>query len=202
MKSLKTWAIAPALVASSLMTATPAQAGSDPYIGDIVAMPYNFCPRGWVEASGQLLSIASNTALFSLLGTTYGGNGTVNFALPDLRGRVAIGDGQGPGLTSRVLGEQSGQENVTILSNQLPSHTHSGALRANAAAGNTNVAVGNRPAQTPGNSYSSLPNPANFMNADTITSAATGGGQPVPIIKPYLAIRHCLALQGVFPPRP
>src|SRR3712207_3315813 len=97
---------------------------SEPFIGEIRMVGFNFAPRGWATCDGQLLSIAQNTALFSLLGTTYGGNGQTTFALPDLRGRAALHQGQGPGLTNRVIGEASGTETVTLTTNQMPSHSH------------------------------------------------------------------------------
>ena len=93
---------------------------TEPFLGQLALLPYTFCPRGWTEANGQLVAISSNTALFSLLGTTYGGDGRTNFALPDLRGRVPLGQGQGPGLSNIQLGEQSGAESVTLMTNQMP----------------------------------------------------------------------------------
>src|SRR4029450_14155051 len=97
---------------------------SEPFIGMIILVPYNFAPRGWAFCNGQILSIAQNTALFSLLGTTYGGNGQTTFALPDLRGRVAISGGQGPGLSNYTIGEQAGTETITLLTTQMAAHTH------------------------------------------------------------------------------
>ena len=102
-----------------------AKAAIEPFIGEITAYPYNFCPRGWLPADGRLIPIAQNTALFSLLGTVYGGDGRVTFALPDLRGRTLIGVGQGPGLTNRILGEIAGTENETLTISQIPAHNHS-----------------------------------------------------------------------------
>ena len=99
----------------------------DPFLGQLMLVPYNFAPRGWAFCNGQIMSIAQNTALFSLLGTTYGGNGQTTFALPDLRGRVAVSAGQGPGLQNYSLGEIAGSENVTLISSQMPAHTHSSA---------------------------------------------------------------------------
>ena len=97
---------------------------SEPYLGMVILFPYTFAPRGWAFCNGQLLSIAQNTALFSLLGTTYGGDGVTTFALPDLRGRVAMSSGTGPGLSNRTIGEVAGVENVTLISTQMPAHTH------------------------------------------------------------------------------
>jgi microcystin-dependent protein len=106
------------------MHSSPAAAQSEPFLGQIAWVAFDFAPRGWAECNGQILSIAQNTALFSLLGTTYGGNGTTTFALPDLRGRVAVHGGQGPGLTSRGMGEKGGLENVILTENQMPAHAH------------------------------------------------------------------------------
>src|SRR6185503_14662217 len=106
---------------------------SEPFIGEIIMFAGNFAPRGWAFCEGQLLSIAQNSALFSILGTTYGGDGQTTFALPDLRGRAPMQWGQGPGLTPRFLGESSGAENVTLISTQMPAHTH--ALNASGAQG-------------------------------------------------------------------
>src|SRR5512132_2194680 len=106
---------------------------ADPFIAEIRLFAGNFAPRGWATCDGQLLSIAQNTALFSLLGTTYGGNGQTNFALPDLRGRAAIHQGQGPGLSQYVLGEVGGLENVTLITTQIPAHTHTATVTINPA---------------------------------------------------------------------
>src|SRR4051794_10683767 len=108
---------------------------SEPFIGEVIMFAGNFAPRGWALCQGQLLSIAQNTALFSILGTTYGGNGQTTFALPDLRGRVPLGQGQGPGLSSYVLGEVAGNENVTLISTQMPQHNH--LLNCNSDSANT-----------------------------------------------------------------
>src|SRR5215218_1895643 len=106
---------------------------SEPYLGQIYLVPYNFAPRGWAFCQGQILSIAQNTALFSLIGTTFGGNGQTTFGLPDLRGRVPLGAGQGPGLSSVQLGEVSGQETVTLTQSQMPAHGHLAATNQAAA---------------------------------------------------------------------
>src|SRR5438309_1381582 len=116
---------------------------SDPFIGQISPFPYNFAPLNWALCQGQILSIQQNTALFSLLGTQYGGNGTTNFALPDLRGRVPVGQGAGPGLTDRAVGEQDGTETAQIVAGQMPAHTH--AQTANSANGTVNTGGGNLP---------------------------------------------------------
>lgn len=196
-------ALAFAAATSAIMVSTPANAGIDPFLGQIMTGGYNFCPRGTVEASGQLIPISQNTALFALLGTTYGGNGTTTFALPNLNGRAAIGRGQGPGLPDYQQGQTDGTTTITLTADNLPSHTHTGTLRAQSGAGNTNVPENNSLALAPSNRiiYSTA-TPANNMNAGDITVASSGGGQPINSESPYLTVIHCIATQGVFPPRP
>jgi len=190
----------------------PAMAqGADPFIGQMMLVPYNFCPRGWTTASGQLLSIAQNTALFSLLGTTYGGDGQTTFALPNLQSRTVIGVGTGPGLSTYVLGQTAGTENVTLLSTQMPIHTHlaSATSLIKVAAGqvaDTAKPGGNAFAQTGTNNtyYTGAPT-NNFMDNDnvqtTVTNGTAGGSQPFSIIQPYLTLQWCISLQGIFPSR-
>jgi microcystin-dependent protein len=170
---------------------------SEPFIGQIMLVPYNFAPRGWAFCQGQILPIAQNTALFSLLGTTYGGNGQTTFALPDLRGRVAISSGQGPGLSNYDLGQASGTENTTLTINQMPTHNH--LVNCNTEGSNTNIPTGAVPGETSvGNIY------ANVLGAATMNNGMinnTGGNQPFPILQPYLTINYCIALEGIFPSR-
>ena len=171
---------------------------TEPFLGQLALLPYTFCPRGWTEANGQLVAISSNTALFSLLGTTYGGDGRTNFALPDLRGRVPLGQGQGPGLSNIQLGEQSGAESVTLMTNQMPMHTHalqvSSQAATHAAPANTRVLAAT---QNAGSYVAAAP--------DTTLAAGSvgvsGGGQPFSVRNPYLGMRWCIALQGIFPSR-
>lgn len=168
---------------------------SDPFIGEIRMFAGNFAPRGFALCDGQLLPIAQNTALFSLLGTTYGGDGRTTFALPDLRGRIPMHPGQGPGLSQHRLGEKGGQESVTLSETQLPSHTHT--AHATEEASNKNK---------PGNAlwarkkiYDTEPTSTVAMNPGAIGS--TGGGQDHENKQPYLCINFIIALQGVFPSR-
>ncbi len=171
------------------------------FIGEIRMFGGNFAPKGWALCNGQILSIAQNTALFSILGTTYGGNGQTTFALPDLRGRVAIHQGQGPGLSSYTLGEQSGSESVTMLQSQLPPHTHT--VACNTGAATQPSPGGNLPAAPvdsqggAGNGYAPTAN--GTMSPQTI--GATGGGQPVPIVQPLLCVTFIICLYGIFPSR-
>jgi len=170
----------------------------DPFIGEIKLVPYNFAPRGWAFCQGQLLSIAQNTALFSLLGTMYGGNGQTTFALPDLQGRCIVGTGQGAGLSPYVQGQAAGTESVTLLSTEIPAHNH-GVLVSGVNATLT-PAIGNHAAiatGTLGNVYGTTP--VGTMPAQTIT--ATGGNQPHPNRQPYLGLNYVIALEGIFPAR-
>lgn len=167
---------------------------SEPFLGELMLVPYNFAPRGWAFCNGQILSIAQNTALFSLLGTTYGGNGQTTFALPDLRGRVAVSSGQGPGLSNVDLGQLSGTETVTLLTTQMPAHNH-GIAAANGGA-TASRPGGNVPAG--GGTYASASDGA-VMNAAMVQNA--GGGQPHENRQPFLGLNYCIALEGIFPSR-
>jgi len=193
------------------MSVSPAAlAGTEEYLGELLLVGFNFCPRNTAAAEGQLLSISTNTALFSLLGTTYGGDGRTTFGLPDLRGRSAIGTGQGPGLSPVTEGERAGVETVTLTANQMPSHTHaataSATLRANDGAGNSAVPTGNSLASKARTDIYSNAAPNVAMHASaivaTVNVAATGGSQPVSVRNPYLAMRYCVVTQGIFPSRP
>jgi microcystin-dependent protein len=161
---------------------------AEPFLAEIRMFSFNFAPRGWALCNGQLLPINQNQALFALLGTTYGGNGTTNFALPDLRGRVPMHEGNG-----HTLGERSGTEAHTVNSNELPAHTH--VARATSASGNTPV---------PTNNFLAAANNV-YRPADNLTPLAAGtvsnvgGSQPHTNMQPYLTIEFCIALQGIFP---
>lgn len=181
----------------------------EPFVGEIGLVGFNFAPRAWATCDGQLLPISQNTALFSLLGTTYGGDGRTTFALPNLKGSTPIGTGQGPGLTYRTLGEMSGTTSETILLNEMPAHTHAlGAGLKTGAAPNTANAVASLPGTSPGTDllYSPTPSPTDYMaplvaNLDPQTNVM-GGNQPHNNMQPYLVVLFVIALQGVFPPRP
>lgn len=172
----------------------------DPFVAEIRIFPFNFPPKGWAFCNGQLLPIAQNTALFSLLGTTYGGNGQSTFALPDLQGSVPMHPGQGPGLSLHDLGELSGSETVTLLDSEMPSHTHP--MRANDGDGSL-ASPTNRVSSAPGADRDifwykdGVPNAT--MNPGALTTS--GGSQPHNNLMPYLTVNFCIALQGVFPPR-
>ncbi len=184
----------------TLAIAAPAVA-QDYYLGQMMEVGNNFCPRGWADANGQILSIAQNTALFSLLGTTYGGNGQTTFALPDVRGRMVIHQGQGPGLSPYVMGQVAGVESQTLTINQLASHTHEAVfLTVNQNAG-TATAFRNAFAVTSDFQYSNVIQFDGALHANTLTVQKTGGTDPVPNMSPFLVNRYCIALQGIFPSR-
>jgi microcystin-dependent protein len=169
---------------------------SEPFLGEIRIFGFNFAPQGWAFCDGQLMSISQNTALFSLLGTFYGGNGIQTFALPDLRGRVSIHQGQGPGLSSYVIGQTGGTENTTLNTNQMPQHNH--AAVANASPATTGRPDGAVPARAAADIYAPAPD-GTAMNAGHIGN--TGGSQPFNNLQPYLTVNFCIALQGIFPSR-
>lgn len=166
-----------------------------PYIGNIMLFAGNFAPRGWVFCDGRLLSIANDTALYALLGTTYGGDGITTFAVPDLRSRVPIHQGTGPGLSNYVIGQQSGTETVTLLNTQIPIHTHPVAVSSSAASTGTpssSVTLGVAAAEI----Y--IADTADgVMNAQSISVA--GGSQPHDNLQPYLALNYVIAIDGIFP---
>jgi len=170
---------------------------SDPFIGQIIMFGGNFAPRGWALCQGQLLSISQNTALFSILGTTYGGDGRTTFGLPDLRGRVPMGEGQGPGLSDRNLGQKPGVENVALTNAQMPAHNH--AAGTVGPAGNSNDATGNVWADDAGVSSATYSSGAvtGTMRADAIGN--TGGSQAHPNVQPSQVVNFIIAIQGFFP---
>ncbi|MBL0218679.1 MAG: phage tail protein [Myxococcales bacterium] len=170
---------------------------ADPFVAEIRIFPFNFPPKGWAWCDGQLLPLSQNTALFSLLGTTYGGNGMSNFALPDLQGRAPMHPGQGPGLSLHDLGEQGGSDTVSLLESEIPSHSHS--LSASAADSTTRIPAGNRHAVGLGVSQYAAPGPLTNLNPNATTPA--GGDAPHNNMQPYLTFYFCIALQGVYPPR-
>jgi len=177
----------------------------EPFIGQIQLFPYNFAPRSWAPCNGQLLPIAQNTALFSLIGTFYGGDGRTTFALPDLRGRVPVGAGHGPGLSNWNVGQQGGSESNTITTQQMPSHNHT-------FSGTVTVPVSAEDADQDEAAGKYLANGTFYHNAADASYGAgpiavagtvgnAGGGTPVNNIQPSLGMHYCIALQGIFPSR-
>jgi microcystin-dependent protein len=171
---------------------------SDPFVAEIRIFTFNFAPRGWAFCDGQILPISQNTALFSLLGTTYGGDGKSNFALPDMQGSAPMQQGQGPGLSLRDLGETGGEQSVTLLQTEMPAHPHA-------------LETVNQPGEdpTPGqtealarsvgaNLYTGV---GNVVQLAPQAASLAGGNLPHNNMQPYLTLSYCIALQGVFPPR-
>jgi microcystin-dependent protein len=172
----------------------------DPFVAEIRIFPFNFAPQGWAFCDGQILPLSQNTALFSLLGTTYGGDGKSNFALPNMQGNAPMHPGQGPGLSLHDLGETGGSDTVTLLQSETPVHTH--ALRAD------DGDVADKPAPATNRSFAFSNNTNAFRASGTQVALApqslppAGGDQPHNNMMPYLTLNFCIALQGVFPPRP
>ena len=170
---------------------------SEPFIGEIRANGFNFAQRGWAFCNGQLLPISQYTALFSLLGTTYGGDGRTTFGLPELRGRAALHMGQGPGLSNRPLGQKSGAETNTLNVNQLASHNHLFSPPSGSTSGNTDVATNNVFTLAEEDNYRNSTNAAMAEG----TTGNTGNSQSVNNMQPYQVVNFCIALVGIFPSR-
>lgn len=172
---------------------------ADPFVAEIRIFPFNFAPTGWAFCDGQLMPLSQNTALFSLLGTTYGGNGQSNFALPDLQGRAPMHPGQGPGLSLHDLGETGGAETVSLLESEIPSHTHTVSVSAGDAYGQSPAS------EMLANGIGGIAQYAAASGQQTSLSpnalAPAGGDQPHNNMQPYLTLNFCIALQGVYPPR-
>jgi microcystin-dependent protein len=174
---------------------------ADPFVAEVRIFPFNFAPKGWAWCDGQLLPISQNTALFSLLGTTYGGNGKSNFALPDLKGRAPMFWGQGPGLSLYDIGEAGGSETVALLESEMPSHNHGTAPKLGAVAdlsasrnpSNSNIAISA--------GFAAYSNATLNTQLGSGTISQTGSNLPHNNMQPYLTFYFCIALQGVFPPR-
>lgn len=170
---------------------------SEPFVGEIRMFAGNFAPRGWAFCDGQLLAVSQNDALFSLLGTIYDGDGRTTFGLPDMRGRIPIHAGSGPGLSPRRLGLKSGAENVTITENQLPPHNHGPWQAANNSA-TTREPVGNAPAFAEGDAYTT---DLNLINFSSTAVTSVGGSRSHTNLMPFLCIHFIIALFGIYPSR-
>jgi microcystin-dependent protein len=192
-------ALAAALAAGMIWS--PSVQAQEAFIGQIQMFGFNFAPRGWAFCDGQLLPISQNTALFSLLGTTFGGDGRTTFGLPDLRGRVAVHVGNGPGLQQVRWGQRGGANTVALTINNLPSHTHTATVNASGSQGTEQGPAGNVPADDRRETQYSAGAPDVTMNAAMVTVGNTGGGQPISIMQPYLGIYHSIALFGIYPSR-
>lgn len=169
----------------------------DPFIGEVMCGGWSYCPAYWAECNGQLVAISEYEALFQLIGTTYGGDGQVNFALPNIQGRTMLHQGQGPGLSNRVLSETGGTETVTLTTNQMPSHTHgvAGHSGAEKSASPTGKIPGTTAATAP--VYTGTATSAKTLPSNALSS--TGGSQPHNNLQPYLVMKCCIAVQGIFP---
>ena len=174
---------------------------SNPFVAEIRIFPFNFAPKGWAFCDGQLLPISQNTALFSLLGTTYGGDGKSTFALPNLQGSAPMHQGQGPGLSLRDLGESAGEQSVTLLQTEMPSHSHQASAASDSGPTSpANNTWGTLPGRTPPPLYvDGSPNASNVSMGNALSIA--GGNLPHNNMQPYLTLNFCIALQGVYPPR-
>ena len=172
----------------------------DPFVAEIRIFPFNFAPKGWAWCDGQLLPLSQNTALFSLLGTTYGGDGKSNFALPDLQGRAPMHPGQGPGLSLHDLGETGGSETVALLESEIPAHSHVLTASNLTADYPTPGAVSSFARVETDNLYQNNTT-TNLVSMSDQALAPAGGDQPHNNLQPYLTFYFCIALQGVFPPR-
>ncbi len=176
---------------------------ADPFVAEIRIFPFNFAPKGWAFCDGQLLPISQNTALFSLVGTYYGGDGKSTFALPNMQGNAPIhtgGNQPGPGLSTYDLGQTGGSQTVTLLESEMPAHSHIVSAAPTIVAGDTNIAQGNAFAQSSqGNAYGPA---ASLTQLAFQTVSLAGGSLPHQNMQPYLTLNFCIALQGIFPARP
>lgn len=179
---------------------------SEPYIGQVQLFGFNFAPRGWAFCNGATLAIAQNTALFSLVGTIYGGNGQTTFQLPNFAGRAGCQQGNGPGLSPRTLGEAFGVNTVTLTSNQIPQHNHGvNAYSQTASGSGSHQPVANGGLSflaTSNTSKTYITTPLNTQLAPNMISPSQGGGQPHQNQQPYLGVNFCIALQGIYPSFP
>ena len=193
------------LAASSLVIAAsmlPApSAAQELYLGEIIQTGYTFCPRGTADAAGQLLSISSNTALFSLYGTVFGGDGRTTFALPDLRGRAPIGQGNGPGLTPRPMGQRAGSETTTLTTMTLPAHSHNPQVAIARTSADQANPINNSFARAAQNAYVEQAPGTDTMHQGTIVSQNVGQSVPINNMQPYQVMRYCVALEGIYPSR-
>lgn len=183
---------------------------AEPFIGEIRAFGFNFAPVNWAFCNGQLLPISQNTALFSIIGTVYGGDGKVTFALPNLQGRSAVGQGQGPGLSAYVLGEVTGTPEVTLLTTEMPGHRHSlqGRVTMQSSMLTAGPAANSKLSRAVTLEGSNPPATMIYSNVDSVnalmapqTIGVTGGMQPHANQQPYLVLNYCICLQGVYPPK-
>ena len=176
---------------------------ANPFVAEVRIFPFNFAPKGWAFCNGQILPLSQNTALFSLLGTTYGGDGKSNFALPNLQGNAPMHPGQGPGLSLHDLGETGGSDTVSLLESEMPAHPHSinclDGARVGGQSGLPTNAILVKTGGTPASAYTTGATQNLTMSGNMVSPA--GGNQPHNNLMPYLTLNFCIALQGVYPPR-
>ncbi len=203
MKIIKQTVLSAAIFTAVIGFSDPVQAGVDPYIAEIFLVGFNYCPRGSAALNGQLLSINDNQSLFSLVGTIYGGDGRTSFGLPDLRGRVPIHTGTGPGLSPRPQGSRGGSERNTMTVGEMPSHTHRTALQTKAGtSANTTSPRFNSFADADVNMYvdGTMPQ-GKFIHSDTVVMENAGASQQQNNMQPYQTLNYCIAMVGTFPSR-
>lgn len=181
---------------------------TEPFIGEVKLLAFQFAPKSYMQCNGQILSIASNTALFSLLGTTYGGNGQTTFGLPDLRGRMPIGQGSGPGLPSHSMGEVSGNTSVALITSNIPAHNHPAAgitvnMPVSTGGGGSNSPVNTFLATSSSDVYAEAATPNTNYGALTVggNTGVTGSSYPFSIMNPYLVMNYSIATSGIYPSR-
>lgn len=194
---------ASALLACASLVNAPEASAQEAYIGEIRILPYTFCPRGTAAADGQLLPISQYSALFSLYGTNFGGDGRTTFGLPDLRGRAPIHLGQGPGLSNYRIGQKGGQETVTLTTPEMPTHSHRAGVQIADEVADANSPKGNYVGTTVTESYVSsetVPS-GKYMHADTIVMQNSGSSEPHQNMQPYIALQYCVVLEGIYPSR-
>ena len=203
LKKFASMAATVALATAFVPAPAQAQGAGDQFLGQLLLTGYNFCPRGWTPADGQLLAISTNTALFSLYGTTYGGDGRTTFALPDLRGRVPIHTGTGPGLSNHPLGQRSGQETHTLTTLEMPSHNHTAVLlgEAQVAADSANPRGNTLARGATIYADNAAPDPNDALHSGSVVVGNNGGNQAHNNMQPYLTLQWCVALTGIFPSR-
>lgn len=190
--------MAGATAALALTSVPIAHAGAEPFVGEMMLFGGNYCPQGWAAADGALVSISSNSALFSLLGTTYGGDGKATFGLPNLQGRVPVGVGTGPGLATVALGEAAGMETVTLTQANMPTHAHGITVSTEPATLAAPVANGVLAQAQNGGVYAPPGGATVALQGTTVA----GGSQPFSVRNPYLAMQWCIAVIGIYPTRP
>ncbi len=200
--TIRNLALALTTTAAFMVVAPTAEAGVDPYLGEMTIYPYTFCPRGWTDADGKLLPISSYSALFSLYGTTFGGDGRTTFGVPDMRSRSPMGMGNGPGLTPRTQGQKFGSETNVMTSGQMPSHTHQAGIQTKAGTqADTTTPQQNSFGDTAGNTYVTGAATNKFMHTDTVVVTPTGSSQAQNNLQPTSVFRYCVATTGTYPSR-